>query len=121
MHGLMRTRMYAWHSGGLEHELRFVPVAGTAGSPYLFGAGPHRRPIEVRDFAISRTPVTQALWTRVMGSNPSEHDEPRHPIDNVSWNDIAAPGGFLERINSSDILAAVAGSESPLRFRLPSE
>jgi formylglycine-generating enzyme required for sulfatase activity len=67
------------------------------------------------------TPVTQALWTHVMGSNPAERVEYSHPVENVSWDHIAGPGGFLDHINSSEILAAVAGSDRTLRFRLPSE
>ena len=117
----MQTQSYQWHLGDVEHELRLVPVAGTAGKPYLFGAEPKRCPVEIRDFHIMSTPVTQALWTYVMGSNPAERDEPRHPVTNVSWDQIARPGGFLDHINSSRILAEVAGADQTLRFRLPSE
>ena len=117
----MRTLICRWRAGAAEHELRLVPVAGTAGTPYLFGAEPHRRPIEVRDFHMMSTPVTQALWTHVMGSNPAERDEPRHPVDNVSWDHVTGASGFLDRINASEILTAVAGSDRTLRFRLPSE
>jgi formylglycine-generating enzyme required for sulfatase activity len=42
-------------------------------------------------------------------------------VDNISWSDITAAGGFLDRINSSAILTSVAGSDTRLRFRLPSE
>jgi sulfatase modifying factor 1 len=55
------------------------------------------------------------------GSNPSVRPDPRCPVENVSWDQITAAGGFLERINSSKILAAVAGADRALRFRLPSE
>jgi sulfatase modifying factor 1 len=117
----MRTLSYKWRQGDTEHELRFVPVAGTAGKPYLFGAEPNRRPIEISDFHIMSTPATQALWTHVMGSNPAERHEPDHPVTNVSWDHITGAGGFLERINSSRILADVAGCDKGLRLRLPSE
>ena len=53
------------------------------GTPYLFGVGPNRRPIEVRDFRIATTPVTQALWLHVMGSNPSTRRELLCPVENV--------------------------------------
>src|SRR5262249_61644469 len=89
--------------------------------PFLFGAEPNRRPVEVRDFFLMTTPVTQALWTHVMGSNPAERNQPRHPVTNVSWNNITCPNGFLDRINASAILPALAGPDSTLRFRLPSE
>jgi formylglycine-generating enzyme required for sulfatase activity len=112
---------YNLRVGDAEHELQLVPVAGTEGKPYLFGAEPNRRPIEIRPFHMMTTPVTQALWRHVMGSNPSERDEPRHPVENISWNDITREGGFLDRINAGEILARVTSSEPGLRFRLPSE
>ena len=121
MQGVANMRGYEWRDGFATHELQFVPVAGTAGSPFLFGVEPHRRPIEIRDFHIATTPVTQALWTHVMGSNPSVRPDPRCPVENVSWEQITGRGGFLERINASPVLRSVAGSESDLRFRLPSE
>jgi len=119
----MQPLTYSWRAGEDGHELRLVPVPGTSGKPYLFGADPNRMPIEVRDYHISRTPVTQALWTHVMGggSNPVKQPAPRHPVWNVSWHHIAGPDGFLARINASEILSAVAGSDQTLRFRLPSE
>lgn len=112
---------YAWHADDGDHEVHLVEVPGTNGNPYLFGADPHRRPIEIRDFHIGNTPVTQALWMHVMGTNPAARVAPRCPVENVSWDHINEPGGFLERINSSEILAAVAGGDRTLKFRLPSE
>ncbi len=46
MHSDTRTMHYKGRAGDAEHELRLVPVAGTAGRPYLFGGEPNRRPIE---------------------------------------------------------------------------
>lgn len=121
MNGVTNLRGYEWRDGFATHALEFVPVPGTAGTPFLFGVEPHRRPIEIREFHIATTPVTQALWVHVMGANPSVRRDPRCPVENVSWEQITGTGGFLERINQSPILAAVAGSERGLRFRLPSE
>jgi formylglycine-generating enzyme required for sulfatase activity len=112
---------YAWRAGDAEYELRLVEVPGTNGTPYGFGSGPNRRPIEVRGFHIATTLATQALWTHVMGSNPAKPPHLRRPVDNISWDHITGPGGFLERINASGILAAVSGADRTLRFRLPSE
>jgi sulfatase modifying factor 1 len=115
------TGLYKWQAGNLAHELRLVPVAGTQGTPYLFGAEPNRRPIAIPDFAIMITPVTQGLWSHVMGQNPAERDEPFHPVTNVSWERVTGPDGFLQRINASPIRTAVAGGDEGLFFRLPSE
>jgi formylglycine-generating enzyme required for sulfatase activity len=60
-------------------------------------------------FWLMETPVTQALWMAVMGTNPSRFVSPDRPIESVSWNDAQA---FLEQAN-----ARVAG----LNLRLPSE
>jgi sulfatase modifying factor 1 len=75
----------------------------------------------IRDFYMMSAPVTQALWTQVMGTNPAERDEPLHPVTNVSWKEITGPNGFIQRINASEIFPAVAASDEKLRFRLPSE
>jgi formylglycine-generating enzyme required for sulfatase activity len=77
--------------------------------------------MDLAGFFIATTPVTQALWTRVMGENPAIQPHSHCPIENVSWEQITRPGGFLDRLNASDVLPAVAASEYALRFRLPSE
>ena len=110
-------RTFRFRDGEGEHELKLVPVPGTNGTPYLFGAGPRRIPIEICDFHIASTPVTQALWRHVMGSNPAARTAARSPIENVSWDGAT---DFIERINVSEIRRAVAG-DLDLRFRLPSE
>ena len=117
----MTARTYEWRADVVGYELRLVHVPGTNGTPYEFGSGPHRRPIAIRDFHIAATPVTQALWAHVMGSNPAVRPDLRCPIENVSWDHVREQGGFLDRINSSPILAVVAGSDRTLKFRLPSE
>lgn len=85
-----------------------------------------------KGYWIGETPVTQALWHNVMGSNPSAfqrrivdiegglfgigekfhyEDDPHHPVENVSWNDCQV---FLEKLN------AILKSEG-FRFVLPTE
>lgn len=118
----MQTGHYRWNATGIEHELRLARVAGTAGDPFLFGREPNQRPVEIPDFQMMTTPVTQALWKHVMGSNPAEREAPLHPMTNISWEQITCAGGFLERINAGEILAHIAGSErATRRFRLPTE
>jgi formylglycine-generating enzyme len=69
-----------------------------------------------RPYYIGRYEVTQAEWTRVMGSNPSvfrgsrvKDDAARHPVDNVTWDDARA---FVRKLNALDPGA---------RYRLPTE
>ncbi|HEX3102663.1 MAG TPA: SUMF1/EgtB/PvdO family nonheme iron enzyme, partial [Pyrinomonadaceae bacterium] len=116
----METSIYRWDDGNAEYELGFVRVAATAGTPYKFGRV-EKIAVDVGDFYIATTPVTQALWTHVMGSNPAKRVELRAPVENVSWEHITGKGGFLDRINDGPILSAIAGPGSTLRFRLPSE
>jgi formylglycine-generating enzyme required for sulfatase activity len=117
----MQVLRYDWDDGATRHEMQLVPVQGTRGAPYLFGAQAPRVPVEVPDFHLMHTTVTQALWKRVMDANFEAREEPRRPVDNVSWDDITRPGGFLERINASEILPTVNGGDPRLTFRLPSE
>lgn len=53
--------------------------------------------IEMEDFYIADTEVTQALWTSIMGSNPSVHKGDSLPVENVDLNDIAV---FINRLDS---------------------
>jgi formylglycine-generating enzyme required for sulfatase activity len=58
-------------------------------------------------FYLGRFEVTQSQWQARMGSNPSyfqypssqvSADEvPNRPVEQVSWNMIAGPGGFMEQ------------------------
>jgi formylglycine-generating enzyme required for sulfatase activity len=117
----MASPTYRWRLGPDEHEFRLVPVPGTNGEPYLFGSEPRRHPIEVSDFLIGATPVTEALWVHVMGSSLSRTKDSRFPVDDVSWHDITGPGGFLDRINAGPIRATLTEPGSAQVFRLPSE
>jgi len=117
----MRTLSTRWRDGGVEHELRLVPVPGTRGAPFPFGRGERTVPVEIADYHLLATPVTQELWAHVMGENPATHVAARHPVENVSFDHVTGPGGFLDRLNASPLRAAVAGPDDRLRFRLPSE
>jgi len=55
-------------------------------------------------------PVTQAEWQAVMGNNPSHFkDNPRYPVESVSWNDVQK---FIEKLNQQ-------ASADGLLYRLP--
>jgi formylglycine-generating enzyme required for sulfatase activity len=121
----MRSLKYSWKLGGNDHSLELVHVEGTHGHPYSFGEGTASRPVEVQDFLIGTVLVIQALWVHVLGadSNPALHRGGGLPLENVSWDDITRPGGFLDRINQSPVRAAMS-AQAPSNggaFRLPSE
>lgn len=95
-------------------ELVRIP-AGAFEMGDLFGDGwDNETPplaVQVEAFYLGRTPVTQAQWEAVMGSNPSLYQRGgAHPVEQVSWADV---NEFLDRLN--------AASSGSTRFRLPGE
>jgi formylglycine-generating enzyme required for sulfatase activity len=56
---------------------------------------PHGRPdappheVSVSSFAIDKVAVTQELYERVMGVNPSKRKGPRNPVERTQWTDAA--------------------------------
>lgn len=71
-----------------------------------------QQPINIRAFEMGRSEVTQAQWRAVMGSSPSRYANcDACPVEQVSWDDITGPDGFLVRLNR------LTGSN----YRLPSE
>jgi len=46
------------------------------------------QPVALDGYVISSEPVSQALWTEVMGKNPSQAQDPAAPVEMVSWVDI---------------------------------
>jgi formylglycine-generating enzyme len=121
----MEMMNYGWEAGGLTHSLDLAFVRGTNGDPFRFGEGDLFRWIELAEFWIGTTPVTQALWTHIIadGRNPAVAQGPRRPMENVSWDELHLPGGFLDRINASEIAAHFRqqSSRPAASFRLPSE
>jgi formylglycine-generating enzyme required for sulfatase activity len=59
--------------------------------------GPRHEVRLSRGYWLFDTPVTQALWVAVMGSNPSRFVDPKRPVERVSWDDAIE---FLARINA---------------------
>ena len=83
MSDVSTTRNYSWDADGHQHQLKLVWVPGTEGEPYPFGREPASKRIHVDGFFIAETPVTQALWTHVVGHNPSVKSAPCRPVENL--------------------------------------
>jgi formylglycine-generating enzyme required for sulfatase activity len=64
--------------------------------------------VELGDYYICETAVTQALWIAVMGNNPSWYEGDELPVENISWNDASE---FVKRL----------GELTGKQFRLPTE
>lgn len=71
--------------------------------------GPQHEVELTRGYWMADTPVTQALWTAVMGQNPSRYPGAQRPVERVSWEDCQR---FVAKLN---------GLVPGLNARLPSE
>jgi len=121
----MSTIKYRWQTADGDGVMEMAFVNGTAGQPYWFGSGTETRQIEVQGFWMGTVPVTQGFWVHVMGSEdcPAVGRGAQRPMENVSWEVLTRPGGFIDRINATEI-GAQMGAQAALRtaaFRLPTE
>jgi len=108
--------------GGVTMVLVKIPPGSfQMGSPYTErgrwgGEDPVHLVTLSKPFYLGKTEVTQAQWQAVMGSNPDSNFPfgvgPTYPVFFVSWNDVAAAGGFVEKLNQ------YLGTT---KYRLPSE
>ncbi len=74
--------------------------------------GPQHRARITRPFYLGKYEVTQAQWQVMTGNNPSQFkDNPAHPVEMVSWNDIQP---FLAKLNEN-------ASAAKMTFALPTE
>ena len=100
--------------GGVSFTMVYVP-----GGTFTMGATSEQgsdawndekptHSVMLSSYYIGQTEVTQALWTAVMGSNPSEFRGDRRPVESVSWNDCQT---FISRLNA----------KTGKNFRLPTE
>jgi formylglycine-generating enzyme len=103
-----------------ETDYRFpmVFVKGTGNGTYLFGTE-DKISIVIKDFYISKYPVTQRLWENIIGHNPSHFIGVNRPVETVSFSDITRNNGFLDKLNSSRGSSYKLNSDTV--FRLPSE
>jgi hypothetical protein len=84
-------------------RLRYIPPGQfLMGSPDGVGHDDERpqHPVTLTEgYWLADTPCTQALWTTVMGDNPSEFkaepDASERPVENVSWDEVQT---FLQRL-----------------------
>jgi formylglycine-generating enzyme required for sulfatase activity len=58
--------------------------------------GPQHRVTLEQGYWLFDTPCTQALWSAVMGENSSRFQDPKRPVERVSWDQAQA---FVEAIN----------------------
>lgn len=93
---------------GVEYPMVYV-----AGGTYDMGNDlfSDQRPVHsvtLDAFYMGKYEVTQALWTAVMGSNPSYNEGPTFPVEKVTWEDCQL---FIKKLNE------LVGME----FKMPTE
>jgi formylglycine-generating enzyme required for sulfatase activity/WD40 repeat protein len=105
--------------------LELLPIPGGSflmGSPATevdrsANEGPQHS-VTLNPFAIGKFTVSQAQWAALMGNNPSSHTgDSTRPVEEISYDDITQPDGFLDRLNA----ATAATRPSGTAFRLPTE
>ena len=57
--------------------------------------------VELDDFELQSTPVTQTQYKAVMGENPSLFKNANNPVENVTWWDSAM---FCEKLSKFTLL-----------------
>ena len=102
---------------GVVLELVLIPAGpfdmgspDNEAGPWRGREGPVHRVRITKPFYMGKYEVTQEVWEKVMGSNPSEFKGAKNPVENVSWEDCQ---DFLKKLNA---LAKAQGT-----FRLPTE
>ncbi len=103
---------------GLEKtEMVFVEKGN-----FIMGEGNNTTEINFKEgYFIGKYPVTQELYEKVMGVNPSEFKGKYRPVESVSWNDICeGKNSFLSKLNDK-IQKNVPPLKGRGNFKLPSE
>ena len=114
----------------MENHLQYLPdlpepfrMIAVQGGPFdMGGEGLSKsslpvHQVEVDDFWIGQYPVTQVLWTDVMGegNNPSYFKGATRPVETISWDKIDQE--FLPRLNKKTENFRPPGTA----YRLPTE
>jgi sulfatase modifying factor 1 len=101
--------------GGAAHRMRWAwPGSYLRGSPpdevgRYPREGPQHQITLTCGFFLGETPVTQELWSVLMGDNPSRFRRPERPVENVSW------------FEAHLMLDALIREAPRLQWRLPTE
>jgi formylglycine-generating enzyme required for sulfatase activity len=92
----------------VEYAFRWCP-------PGTFTMGEEKSQHQVtltKGFWMLETPVTQSMWEKVIGNNPSNFKGATLPVENVSWNDCQ---DYIKKLNDARLVPA------GYKFALPTE
>ncbi len=88
------TSVENYQSSPSPTQFRCTEMVIVEGGTFLMGSNdgmPSERPVHqvtIQSFFIGKYEVTQELWERVVGNNPSEFKGSRKPMESVSWYDV---------------------------------
>ncbi|MBU0753890.1 MAG: SUMF1/EgtB/PvdO family nonheme iron enzyme, partial [Planctomycetes bacterium] len=107
-----------------EMKNRLVPIQGDSFKMGDEEVGSYKA--TVSSFWLDRYPVTQSLFQRVMGKNPSQFQGDDRPVENVSWYDAVEFCNRLSEIIGREPYYKIEGKEvsrieTADGFRLPTE
>jgi formylglycine-generating enzyme required for sulfatase activity len=92
---------------------------------YLMGCGkpmldeqPVHKVTIAHYFYVGKYETTQEQWAALTKANPSRNRNPKHPVEQASWNEIR---GFLAKLREACHPAGIGDPEVGWDFRLPSE
>lgn len=101
--------------GEVVQRMRWIPAGRfEMGSPETEAGrrsneGPQHWVELTEGYWMADTPCTQALWTAVMGSNPSRFQSAQRPVERVSWDEV------------QQFVSALGAKVPGLDARLPTE
>ncbi len=71
---------------GITYKFRWCPAGKfMMGGTEKSDEGPIHEVTLTQGFWMLETEVTQQMWEKVMGTNPSDHNGAFYPVENVSW------------------------------------
>ena len=115
---LATVGVQAQEPAATKPEKSLIPMAEVKGGTFKMGAAPGAPhewtdgpakgspplQVSVGDFSIGKTPVTQAQWKTVMGTNPSDQQGDDLPVEQVTWFEAVA---FCNRLSQKEGLTPV--------------
>ena len=76
-----------FQSNGVKLAMCLVPPGRfTMGAPRRSDETPHQVVIS-EPYWLQQTEVTQAVWEKIMGNNPSQFKGGNHPVEKISWDE----------------------------------